>query len=239
MHRSGTSLLTGSLEAAGLHLGDVNHAARFNRKGNKENESIRRFHNGLLRKSRAAWHRPPNRQIEWNEADEGRARSLIEPYLRSDRPWGFKDPRTIWTVEGWLRLLPGARLIGVFRHPSLVVHSLVARHLNTVIEPDEALRLWYAYNSELVRLQRRYRFPLVQFSSGAALHEDFIAPLTSFARSLGLAGPLDRFFDRALVHQTKPGPVRGIRARILYRRLIAGSRSGTGSGATRATQGSS
>ena len=41
MHRSGTSLLTGSLEAAGLHLGEVNNAARYNPKGNKENESIR------------------------------------------------------------------------------------------------------------------------------------------------------------------------------------------------------
>ena len=36
---AGTSLLTGSLEAAGLNLGEVNNAAPHNRKGNKENEA--------------------------------------------------------------------------------------------------------------------------------------------------------------------------------------------------------
>ena len=42
---------------------------------------------------------------------------------------------------------------------------------------------------------RKYRFPLVHFSSEGALQEDFIAPLSSFARSIGLSGRLDRFFD--------------------------------------------
>ena len=232
-------MLTGSLEVAGLHLGEVNRAAPFNRKGNKENESIRSFHSALLARNGAAWNRPPKSQIQWNGADEGQAQSLIEPYLHCARPWGFKDPRTVWMVEGWLRLLPDAHLIGVFRHPSLVVRSLVARARNTAIGTDEALRLWCAYNSELIRLQRRYRFPLVHFSSGGAFHEDFITPLTSFARSLGLGGPLDRFFDNALVHQREPAPVGGIRARILFRRLIARSRSARSPGASPAAQGPS
>ena len=93
MHRSGTSLLTGSLEAAGLHLGKVNHAAPFNRKGNKENEPIRGFHDELLAKNGASWDRPPKGQVRWDRPDEERARSLIEAHLRSARPWGFKDPR--------------------------------------------------------------------------------------------------------------------------------------------------
>ena len=224
MHRSGTSLLTGSLEAAGLYLGKVNHAAPFNRKGNKENESIRSFHNELLAKNGASWERPPKGQVRWDRPDEERARSLVEPYVRSARPWGFKDPRTIWMVEGWLRLLPSARIIGVFRHPSLVVRSLAARTGDLTVGTREGLRLWCAYNAELLRLHRKYRFPLVHFRSDEAFEEDFIAPVTSFARSMGLSGSLDRFFDRALVHQTEQKPVGGIRARILLRRLLARSR---------------
>ena len=227
MHRSGTSLLMGSLEAAGLYLGKVNHAAPFNRKGNKENESIRGFHNELLAKNGASWERPPKGQVRWDRSDEERARSLVEPYVRSARPWGFKDPRTIWMVEGWLRLLPSARIIGVFRHPSLVVRSLAARTGDLTIGTREGLRLWCAYNAELLRLHRKYRFPLVHFSSDEAFEEDFIAPVTAFARSMGLSGSLDRFFDRALVHQTEPKPVGGIRARILLRRLLARSRRET------------
>ena len=145
MHRSGTSLLTGSLEAAGLHLGEVNDAAPFNRRGNKENESIRDLNDTLLERSGAAWNRPPRAQVRWGRADEARGRSLVRPYLAAGRPWGFKDPRTVWTVEGWLRLLPHARLVGVFRHPSLVVQSLTARSGDLALDADDALGLWCAY----------------------------------------------------------------------------------------------
>ena len=224
MHRSGTSLLTGSLEAAGLHLGDVNHAAPFNRKGNKENESIRGFHDELLAKNGASWDRPPKGQVRWDRSDEERARSLVEPYVRAGRPWGFKDPRTLWMVEGWLRLLPSARIVGVFRHPSLVARSLAARTGDLTIETREGLRLWCAYNAELLRLYRKYRFPLVHFNPGGAFEEDFIAPLTAFARSIGLSGQLDRFFDDGLIHQTEHGPAETLRARFLFRRLVSRSR---------------
>lgn len=226
MHRSGTSLLAGSLEAAGLNLGEVKNASLYNRMGNKENASIRSLNNALLKKSGAEWRRPPAGQIRWHPADEELGKSLVGPYLHTARPWGFKDPRTVWTVEGWLRLLPDARMVGVFRHPSLVVRSLVARSARRAIGPDEALRLWCAYNSELMRLQRKYRFPLLHFSTVGAFGEDFVAPLTSFARSVGLAGPLDRFFDRQLVNQTSPGPAPSTEARTLFARLMDVSRQG-------------
>ena len=220
MHRSGTSLVTGSLEDAGLNLGEVNNAALFNRKGNKENETIRDLNDSLLARNGAAWNAPPNRQLQWGRADEEWARSLIEPYQYAARPWGFKDPRTIWTVEGWLRLLPNACLIGVFRHPSLVVRSLTARTADLAVETDEALRLWCAYNSELIRLHQKYRFPILHYSSEEKLYDDFITPLTDFARSLGLTGPLDHFFDSELLHHSEPEPIATSGARKIFDRLI-------------------
>ena len=226
MHRSGTSLLAGSLEAAGLYLGEVKNESPYNRRGNKENVSIRALHNELLKASGAAWNHPPPGQIRWRPADEERGRSLIRPYLEVGRPWGFKDPRTIWLVEGWLRLLPNVRMVGVFRHPSLVVRSIIALDKRRVIGAEEALATWCAYNAEVIRLQGRYRFPVVHFGSVEAFGEDFVSPLTAFARSIGLAGSLDRFFDRQLVNQASPGPLPSPEARALYARLLDVSRQG-------------
>ena len=226
MHRSGTSLLAGSLEVAGLYLGEVNNAAAYNRRGNKENESIRDLNNALFKANGAAWSRPPPGQIRWRRADEERGRSLIGPYLEVARPWGFKDPRTIWTVEGWLRLLPNVRMVGVFRHPSLVVRSIIARAKRRVIGAEEALATWCAYNAELIRLQEMHRFPIFHFGSVETFGEDFVSPLTAFVRSIGLVGFPDRFFDRRLVNQASPGPLLSPEARALYARLLEVSRQG-------------
>ena len=227
MHRSGTSLLTGSLEAAGLYLGEVNQAAPFNTKGNKENESIRDFHDDLLARNGAAWNHPPKRQVRWGRLDEERALRLVEPYMHSRHPWGFKDPRTLWMVEGWIRVLSAPKVIGVFRHPSLVARSLVARAGDLSIGADAALRLWCAYNSELLRLHRKYQFPLLHFSSDEEFQRDFVTPLTTFVRSLGLDGCVEDFFDPTLVHHAERSPVATWRARSLFRRLTVRSRKST------------
>ena len=224
MHRSGTSLITGSLEAAGLYLGEVNNAATYNRKGNKENESIRDLNDALLAETGAAWDVPPDGQVRWDRAHEERGRALIRPYLDAARPWGFKDPRTLWTVEGWLRLVPDARMVGVFRHPSLVVRSLTARSGTLAIEPDDALRLWCTYNVELIRLQGEHGFPVLHFSAVETFRDDVVAPLTAFARGIGLTGPVGCFFDRRLVHQAAPAPAPTIESRELFGRLIEVSR---------------
>ena len=219
MHRSGTSLLSGSLEAAGLYLGKVNNAAPFNRNGNKENEAIRSLNDALLAKGGAAWNAPPQDQLQWERSDRERAKALIQPYLDTNRPWGFKDPRTLWTVEGWLRLLPNARLIGVFRHPSLVVRSLVARTGDLVVDEVQATNLWCAYNRELLRLYQEHRFPLLHFSSDASFHDRFLPQLTVFAHSIGMHGMPHGFFDKTLVHQTEPDGIATAEARRIFGRL--------------------
>ncbi|MDE0002011.1 MAG: sulfotransferase [Rhodospirillaceae bacterium] len=223
MHRSGTSLVAGSLQAAGLRLGTVNDQAPFNSKGNKENVRIRELNDAMLDRIGASWKRPPARQITWLRSDSRRAESLLRPYLSADRAWGFKDPRTIWTVEGWLQLLPDAQLVGVFRHPALVAQSLVARTGALSIDPGEAFELWSAYNAELLRLERKYRFPLVHFGIPNKLREEFFAPLTRLARSLGLSHPVDAFFDDGLIHQRAEHLKADTRAIKLHNELLASS----------------
>ena len=221
MHRSGTSLVAGSLEAAGLYLGEVNNAATYNRKGNKENESIRDLNDRLLARAGAAWNTPPTGQVAWSPADEEYARSLVKPYLESRRPWGFKDPRSIWTVEGWLRIVPNARPLGVFRHPSHVVRSLGARRGALFVAVEEALRLWCSYNRELLRLNERYRFPMLHIDTKCGAFGDFSANLMSFGMSLGLTGDFKGFFSKELLHHTQADPVGSDEAGKIYALLMA------------------
>ena len=48
MHRSGTSCLTGSLQEAGLELGEHHTWNPYNRKGNRENQDFVDLHDAIL-----------------------------------------------------------------------------------------------------------------------------------------------------------------------------------------------
>ena len=223
MHRSGTSLVAGCFEAAGLNLGVVNNHAPYNKKGNKENVQIRDLNDALLRRSGTNWKQPPPAQITWRRSDTKRAQSLIEPYLAERRPWGFKDPRTIWTVDGWLRLLPNAHLVGVFRHPSLVAQSLVARSGELSVNQHEAFAIWCSYNTELLRLKRKYQFPLFHLGAPNMLPDEFFAPLNDVAKQIGLLNPVHMFYDDSLLHQNKIELNASSRATEIYNLLIDSS----------------
>ena len=67
MHRSGTSCLTGSLQEAGVDLGDCHSWNPHNRKGNRENQEIVDLNDAVLHLNDAAWdnHRSA---IRWSTA---------------------------------------------------------------------------------------------------------------------------------------------------------------------------
>ena len=202
MHRSGTSMLTGSLEAAGVLLGEVNNAAPHNRKGNKEHEGVRRLNDRILARYDADWKHPPFGKLPLTWTSEEFAEGLLQTssVSGSGRIWGFKDPRTIWTLEGWLALFPKAHLIGVFRHPVAVRDSLLARPGALQIPEEDALGLWERTNRRLLSLKQNLGFPLLHFSE-TDLEGRFMAPLGAFTRSLGLDVAPTGFFDGELVHQ--------------------------------------
>ena len=79
---------------------------------------------------------------------------------RQMTPWGFKDPRTVFTIEGWLEAVPDLRLVGTFRHPVPVARSLQRRGGR---ELGGWIDLWYLYNERLLKLRDRHSFDLVNF----------------------------------------------------------------------------
>jgi hypothetical protein len=158
MHRSGTSCLAGSLEQQGLYLGDVNTSAPWNRRGNRESFAMMDLHTAILEANGGSWEVPPA-TVAWEteHIEQGRA-MLAEQAERT--VWGFKDPCTLLTYEGWRRLVPDLQPVGIFRHPLKVARSLKRRN---DLDIDAGLALWRSYNERFVRLHREAPFPIVSF----------------------------------------------------------------------------
>ena len=196
MHRSGTSCLAGSLQQRGLHLGEVYESRPYNRKGNRENQQVMDLNDAVLAASGGAWDRPPA-QLRWDAGCET-ARDAIVAGLREGSggaPWGFKDPRSLLTLPFWRAAVPGARLVGTFRHPARVAASLVAR--DPRMDTGAALALWLAYNERLLALHAEEPFPLVHFHAEAGAYR---RALDGLAAALGLlaSAESDPFFEEEL-----------------------------------------
>jgi hypothetical protein len=142
MHRSGTSLVMRLLDALGVFAGwrrDRNHEAVF----------FQRLNDWVLRQSGASWDSPE--PVAFLLQDKG-MREIVTRYLEHlvrspraasylgprrffaygtpfhlDGPWGWKDPRTTYTLPLWLELFPDARVLHVCRHGVDVAESLRVR----------------------------------------------------------------------------------------------------------------
>lgn len=213
MHRSGTSFLTGSLQLAGLELGEHSEWNRHNQKGNRENQDIVAFHDAVLARNGFAWDNPPPGPLSWTDEEVADARRWMDQYKDEPR-WGFKDPRSLLLVEGWLDLVPNLQFVGIFRHPEAVSRSLRKRGRMT---EERAQDLWKAYNSRLLDLHKARQFPLLCFDeSEHVLHEK----LDLICAELGLKTPPDeRFFSAELKHHKARSNSMPQDLKTLYRSL--------------------
>jgi hypothetical protein len=197
MHRAGTSSLAGSLEAAGLFLGDVHGRGQWNQKGNRESRFLMKLHEDVLKANGGNWHRPPA-TVTWLPEHKARRDRYIR--RRLGRPlWGFKDPRTLLVIDGWLEAIPDLEMVATVRHPLAVARSLQRRSGREPIEPW--LDLWLAYSRRLLDLHGRHHFPIIDFDLPA---EAYQARLVTLIEELGLQVPDvdDAFFEASLRHAT-------------------------------------
>lgn len=180
MHRSGTSALVGSLQRCGLFLGAHNTENRYHPRGNRENRPVQRLNEDILEHNGGSWAAPPP-VVEWAEGHFERGREILGEY--AGRPvWGFKDPRTLLTHQGWQQLVPDLEFVGVFRHPGRVARSLAARKELPVEDP---IGVWRVYNERMLDLYRRRPFPVLSFDDDAQTLE---RNLDRIAQTLNLPG---------------------------------------------------
>lgn len=193
MHRSGTSCLAGSLEEAGLYLGDVITSAPHNAKGNRENKQIMNLHEAVLLHSGGSWDKLPER-LTWSDEHRAQRDEIVRSY--ADAPiWGFKDPRTLILLDFWREVLVDIEFVGTFRHPWLVTESLQRRNGGSA---DQWFELWATYGERLLALNEIQAFPIVRFDLGEAA---YLRSLSIVVQRLGLAPPAQPgFFDPTLRH---------------------------------------
>lgn len=202
MHRSGTSNLAGCLEEAGLNLGVVHTANPWNLKGNRESQEIMDLHDDVLAANGGSWDWPPE-SVRWSPEHKRRLERIVAQRSGTE-PWGFKDPRTILTVDGWLEVIPELNFVGTFRHPITVAASLQRR--DPAIETQHALDLWLHHNTILIELHDAHRFPIVEFGVYAPA---YLAAVQDIAFDLGLHPPSTgfTFYEAELHHADGQGPV--------------------------------
>lgn len=192
MHRSGTSCLTGSLQASGLILGKFHAENPYNKKGNRENQDIVDLHDSILSHNNGSWDSPPN-TAQWQAQHIESAKEILARYAAHPY-WGFKDPRALLCLEGWQTLVPAMRYVGIFRHPDSVASSL---HGRSGMSRDDALHLWYHYNSILLSQHQRAPFPVLSFDWDETQFHDELGRAIEF---LGLPPNNDseHFFSNSL-----------------------------------------
>lgn len=171
MHRSGTSFLVRTLNLAGLWLGgdDQLHTIQGrakigNPKGNYENQEGIAINDAILARSGGTWYNPPKRLIA--SPDDARRIADLCNTLQSGKPdgyprWGWKDPRTILTLDVWLDTLKrDIFIVASYRHPSAVAKSLLARD---GIPLEVGYALWGVYTHRLLHYMQKYPYVLVRF----------------------------------------------------------------------------
>ncbi|MEE8428415.1 MAG: hypothetical protein V3S33_02805 [Gammaproteobacteria bacterium] len=200
MHRSGTSFLVRALNLLGLWLGAEDHmstmegrAAIGNLKGNYEHLGSVFINNAILANSGGAWNSPP-RSLVVSPGDLSNMQRLAE-YLEKGMPpgftrWGWKDPRTVLTLDAWTKALGrDITLIATFRHPRAVAESLHARNGMPL---ELSYTLWAFYNQSLLKHLNQYPSVLVRFDVKKEL---LVEQVLKVCARVGLRAERDRILD--------------------------------------------
>ena len=128
MHRSGTSLVSGLLYRLGVNMGTAfRKPDRHNATGYYEDIDFRDLNKMIINRAGGRWFNPPN--PEDVSAAVKHYSDKVDALIESkDGLWGFKDPRTVFTIHALEHHLPeDTRFIRVSRNTLETVASLSRR----------------------------------------------------------------------------------------------------------------
>ncbi|PSB52830.1 glycosyl transferase family 1 [filamentous cyanobacterium Phorm 6] len=160
MHRSGTSLTASLFQKVGVDIGKrLVGPADGNVKGHFENVDFVEFHKSVLRSHGIdELGCTLEKTIPVAASDVEIAKRAIEQNQQTHKHWGWKDPRTALFWDFWLKLLPEANFICVYRSPWEVVDSLYRRGTDVSLlqNPEMAVKMWIHYNQKVLELYERF-----------------------------------------------------------------------------------
>ena len=144
-HRSASSLVAKALHKAGVHMGeDLLSGLPDNPEGHFEDMDFLKMNVELLGGN------------IWNDVDRELQDIDTAPLIaaKNTRPlWGWKDPRTVLTIEKYYEHLEDPIIVGLFRKPEHVARSMAKR--GDISEAD-ALALAKAYNRKIIDFLSRH-----------------------------------------------------------------------------------
>ncbi len=153
MHRSGTSLITKSIELLGYTLGDnLMPAGVDNPKGFWEDLDIVQFNDKLLASNQTSWDSPRDSGSKaYSRELQQEALTLLESRFSNTDRFIIKDPRMSLLLDFWSRCFVEADIsvhyLAVYRQPLDIAASLHARN---GMETEQGLLLTYIYNRALM-----------------------------------------------------------------------------------------
>ena len=155
--RSGTSLLARVINVLGVDLGPQERMLapnEWNPQGFWEQKAIMELNDAILATLGGDYWNPPARPEGWEQAESmaplrAQAAALVAEHFGEAARWGFKDPRTVFTLPLWRDVVGEMDYVLCMRDPREVVASLHSR--NPASEPDGLLRLWLHANCEALR----------------------------------------------------------------------------------------
>lgn len=173
MHRSGTSMLTHTLQQLGLFIGhkllpfDLYEASFFVT-----------LNEWLLAQANASWDNTYNFQFA-DDVFKQQAIDILKSELKGKKkkkflgknkvgdirqlniPWAWKDPRTTITIDLWKEIFPDAKILHIYRNPLDVAASLSKREY----EVRDSKKIAY-----LVRVLRFLNYKATQNLSLRVMH---------------------------------------------------------------------
>jgi len=144
-HRSASSLVAKALHEAGVHMGDdLLSGLPDNPEGHFEDMDFLRRNVELLDGN--IWNDVDRPLLDLDAGDLIRA--------KDNKPlWGWKDPRTVLTIDKYYDHLEDPVIVGLFRKPEHVASSMARRG---DISEDEALELAKAYNRKIIAFLEKH-----------------------------------------------------------------------------------
>jgi len=148
MHRSATSLTAGALSHI-IDMGSGYRPVSDQPNGNWEDLDFYYMNEKILKEAGGTWYNPPHpsRILSVGEELKQEIKNLVE--YKNDRGilWGWKDPRTVLTIDLYLPYLINPHYICNFREPLQVAESLFKRNNMSI---REGIFLAKEYNKRIL-----------------------------------------------------------------------------------------
>ncbi len=162
MHRSGTSLVSGVLSKMGVNMGKrLLKPSVENPKGYFEDLEFFNLNATILHEAGGDWKAPPNKEtlLKVMKKNREKFRDIINRKNKNSKLWGWKDPRTVLTIDGYMNFLSPkkTKFIIVFRNSLTIAHSLNKKKKEKFrVKVIDGLELSSIYNCELARFIKKY-----------------------------------------------------------------------------------